>query len=289
MPIKAESLGVTAGPREVSWTDRETLLYALGVGAGPDDLAFVTENSHDVEQQVLPTYPVIVSSGFDVLPEIGRLNWGRLLHGAQEVRIHRPLTASGTLAITSEIADLQDKGEGKNAIVSLVGRGADPRTGEVVCETVTTLVLRGEGGFGGQPGVKVEPVVFPDRAPDASCSQETDTRLPLIYRLSGDRNPLHSDPWFAKEKAGFPGPILHGLCTYGIAGRALVADFAGGDPDRIGSIAARFTSPAFPGDLLTTLIWQLADGTAVFRTDAVAADGSAPRTVLDGGRAALRA
>ncbi|NMH98208.1 MaoC family dehydratase [Pseudonocardia acidicola] len=288
MGIKADSLGATAGPKDVSWTDRETLLYALGLGAGPEDLAFVTENSHDLPQQVLPTFAVIVAAGFDALPKIGRPNWGRMLHGSQEIRVHRPLPAAGSLAVTSEIGELQDKGEGKNAVASLIGRGVDPETGELVVETVTTLVFRGEGGFGGEPGAKADPVVIPDRAPDARRSQETDARLPLIYRLSGDRNPLHSDPWFAREKAGFPGPILHGLCTYGIAGRALVADFADGDPDRIGSIAARFTSPAFPGDTLTTLIWKLDDGTAVFRTEATGPDGAEPRVVLDGGRATLR-
>ncbi|MFR9804132.1 MaoC/PaaZ C-terminal domain-containing protein [Pseudonocardia sp. RS010] len=288
MPINADSVGATSGPKEVSWTDRETMLYALGLGAGPEDLAFVTENSHDTPQQVLPTFAVIVAAGFSVLPKIGKPNWGRMLHGAQEVRIHKPLPAAGRLAVTAEIGELQDKGEGRNAICSLVGRGVDPDSGELVVETVTTLVFRGEGGFGGAPGVMAEPVVIPDRDPDARHSQETDTRLPLIYRLSGDRNPLHSDPWFAQEKAGFPGPILHGLCTYGIAGRALVSDFAGGDPDRIGSIAARFTSPAFPGDILSTMIWRLEDGTAVFRTEAAAPDGSEPRVVLDGGYATLR-
>jgi acyl dehydratase len=118
--------------------------------------------------------------------------------------------------------------------------------------------------------------------------QDTDARLPLIYRLSGDRNPLHSDPWFAREKAGFPGPILHGLCTFGIAGRALVAGLADGDASCLTAIAARFTAPVFPGELLTTEIWREQDG-AVFRVQAADAAGGDVRIVLDGGRARLRA
>lgn len=288
MGIEAGSLGATAGPKRVSWSDRDTLLYALGVGAGAEDLALTTENSHDTPQQVLPTFAVIVAAGFDVLPKIGKPKWGKMLHGAQEIRVHRPLAPAGELEVTSEIAELQDKGDGKNAVAALVGRGVDPESGDLVVETVTTLVFRGEGGFGGQPGEKAVPVTIPDREPDGRRSQPTDSRLPLIYRLSGDRNPLHSDPWFARERAGFPGPILHGLCTYGIAGRALVEGFAGGDPDRIASITARFTSPAFPGDTLTTSTWKLNDGSAVFRTEATSPDGSS-RVVLDGGHATLHA
>lgn len=278
MGINAAALGATAGPRLVTWTDRETLLYALGVGA--TEPALVTENSHDVPQQVLPTFAVIVAAARDVLPQLGEPNYGRLLHGSQEVRVHRPLPPAGSLSVVSEIADLQDKGPGKNAIVVLAGRGSDPATGELVAETLTTLVFRGEGGFGGAPGTGPEPVVFPDRAPDLRFDEQTDERLPLVYRLSGDRNPLHSDPWFATEKAGFPRTILHGLCTYGIAGRALVA-LCDGDTARVASVAARFTSPVFPGELLTTDVWRSDDG-AVFRT------AVGDRVVLGEGRATLR-
>ncbi|HEY8552269.1 MAG TPA: MaoC/PaaZ C-terminal domain-containing protein [Thermaerobacter sp.] len=287
MTIDVGTLGATAGPRLVRWTDRDTLLYALGVGAGPEDLSLVTENSHGIRQQVLPTFAVIVAPGFDVLPKLGKVSFSRMLHGAQEIRVHRPLPPAGELSVVSEIADIQDKGEGKNAIVTLAGRGSDPATGELVAETFTTLVFRGQGGFGGKPGERAKPVEIPYRAPDAQYDEPTDERLPLIYRLTGDRNPLHSDPWYAREKAGFPRPIMHGLCTYGIAGRALVAGLCDGDASKISAMSARFTAPVFPGERLITSIWRTGERTAVFRTEACGTDGSNRRIVLDNGQAEL--
>jgi acyl dehydratase len=224
-----------------------------------------------------------------VLPKLGKVSSGRMLHGSQEIRVHRPLAPAGALSVVSEIADLQDKGEGRNAIVTLAGRGSDPDTGDLVVETLTTLVFRGHGGFGGQPGKRTAPVEIPDREPDLRYDQDTDERLPLIYRLSGDRNPLHSDPWFAREKAKFPRTILHGLCTYGIAGRALVSGFRDGDPTRVSASAATFTAPVFPGERLTTSIWRTESGAAVFRTEASGPQGEDRRVVLDAGRAGLRA
>lgn len=287
MTIDPASLGATSGPEPVSWTDRDTLLYALGVGAGAEDLSLTTENSHDTPQQVLPTFAVVVAAGFGVLPKLGRVSYSRMVHGAQEIRIHRPLGAAGTLSVTSEVADIVDKGEGRNAVVTLAGRGHDPATGELVAETFSTLVFRGQGGFGGGAGRPAEPVRIPDRAADVVVEDLTDERLPLVYRLSGDRNPLHSDPWFAREKAGFPRTILHGLCTFGVAGRALVGGLCDGDTTRLAAVAARFSAPVFPGERLSTAIWRTDTG-AVFRTEAAGPGGADRRTVLDGGRADLR-
>jgi acyl dehydratase len=287
MSIDPDSLGATSGPRQVTWTDRDTLLYALGVGAGPEDLSLVTENSQGIGQQVLPTFAVIVAAGFDVLPKIGKVSYSRMLHGAQGVRVHRPLPSGGALSVVSEVADLQDKGEGRNAVVTLAGRGSDPDTGELVAETFTTLVFRGHGGFGGDPGTRTAVVEIPGTPPDLVLDDQTDERLPLVYRLSGDRNPLHSDPWFAREKAGFPGPIMHGLCTYGIAGRALVRGLCDGDTSRIAAIEARFSAPVFPGERLTTSIWRGDPRGAVFQVEASGLDGADRRVVLDGGRVEL--
>ncbi|HEY0448721.1 MaoC/PaaZ C-terminal domain-containing protein [Actinophytocola sp.] len=287
MTINADSLGATSGPKHVAWTDRDTLLYALGVGAGAADLALTTENSHGVAQQVLPTFAVVVAAGFDVLPKIGKVSYSRMLHGSQAVRVHRPLPPSGALSVVAEVAELRDKGEGRNAIVVLAGRGSDPETGELVAETRTTLVFRGQGGFGGEPGARAVAVEIPDRAPDETVEDRTDDRQPLIYRLSGDRNPLHSDPWFAREKAGFAKPILHGLCTYGVAGRALVTGLCDGDPTALMAVAARFTAPVFPGERLVTSIWRTGERAAVFRTEACAADGADRRVVLADGAAEL--
>ena len=283
MPLDPNAVGATMEPYEFAWTDRDTLLYALGVGCGTADLAFTTENSHDIAQQVLPTYAVICCVSFSAAAKVGDFNFARLLHGSQEITLHAPLPPAGKLSVTSEVADIQDKGEGKNAIVMLRARGTDPTTSQVVVETLTTLVIRGAGGFGGEPGVRQAAPEVPDREPDSITVMPTREDQALIYRLSGDRNPLHSDPWFAQKLAGFPKPILHGLCTYGFAGRALVADLGQGDASRITGIKARFTSPVFPGETLTTSIWRTEPGTALFRTEAAGPAGSNARSVLEDG------
>jgi acyl dehydratase len=285
MAIDPKAIGAVTDPTLFEWTDRDTLLYALGVGAGLDDRAFTTENSHDIPQQVLPTYAVICSPAFAAAAKIGTFNFALLLHGSQSIRLHAPLPAKGKLSVVSAVADLQDKGEGKNAIVVLRGRGSDPDSGELIAETLTTLVIRNEGGFGGEPGERPEAPEIPDREPDSSVALPTREDQALIYRLSGDRNPLHSDPWFASQMAGFPKPILHGLCSYGVAGRALVAELGGGVAANVTSIAARFTKPVFPGETLTTKIWRTEPGKAVFRTEASGAEGVEARVVLDDGAA----
>jgi acyl dehydratase len=283
MAIDPSAIGAVTEPKIYDWTERDTLLYALGVGAGTGDLAYTTENSHDIPQQVLPTFAVICCMGFAAAPLVGSFNWGMLLHGSQEIRLSAPLPPSGSLSVVAEVADIQDKGPGKNAILILRARGTDPATGAQVAETLTTLVIRGDGGFGGQPGQRAAAPEFPDREPDARIALPTRDDQALIYRLSGDRNPLHSDPWFAREMAGFPTPILHGLCTYGVASRALLAELAGGQAARLTAVAARFSAPVFPGETLTTSIWRTEYGRAVYRTEAAGPDGSNARVVLDDG------
>lgn len=282
MPIDPNAVGVTTAAQLFEWTDRDTLLYALGVGAGTADLAFTTENSHGIDQQVLPTYAVIACSPFAAAAKIGSFDFSRLLHGSQAIRLFAPLQPAGKLSVVSEVADIQDKGPGKNAVVMVKATGSDPDTGQPVAESLVTLVIRGEGGFGGQPGQRPPAPQFPERDPDARVALPTREDQALIYRLSGDRNPLHSDPWFARL-AGFPTPILHGLCSYGVAGRALVAELCGGDATGIRAISVRFSSPVFPGETLTTSVWRGESGTAVFRTEASQPDGSDARVVLDDG------
>ncbi|MGV0794085.1 MaoC/PaaZ C-terminal domain-containing protein [Mycolicibacterium sp. XJ1819] len=285
MSIDPNAVGAKTEPQLFEWTDRDTLLYALGVGAGTDDLAFTTENSHGIEQQVLPTFAVIACLPFAAAAKIGSFNFAMLLHGSQAIRLYEPLRPAGKLSVVAEVADIQDKGEGKNAIVMLKATGTDPDTSKVVAETMMTAVIRGAGGFGGQPGQRPAAPEIPDRTPDSTISLPTREDQALIYRLSGDRNPLHSDPWFAREMAGFPKPILHGLCTYGVAGRALVSELGGGDATKVSAVDARFTSPVFPGETLTTSIWRTEAGRAVFRTEAAHPDGSNSRVVLDDGAA----
>lgn len=151
MAIDPTAIGAVTEPHTQTWTERDTMLYALGVGAGTGDLAYTTENSHDIAQQVLPTFAVICCMGFAAASKVGTFNWGMLLHGSQEIRLYKPLPAAGSLSVVSEVADIQDKGPGKNAILMMRGRGTDPATGELVAETLATAVIRGEGGFGGSP------------------------------------------------------------------------------------------------------------------------------------------
>lgn len=278
MALDPTAIGAVTEPQLYEWTERDTMLYALGVGAGTEDLAYTTENSHEIAQQVLPTFAVICCTGFAAVGKVGSFNFGRLLHGSQEIRLHKPLPPSGSLSVVGEVADIQDKGEGKNGIVMLRGKGSDPVTGELIAETLSTAVIRGAGGFGGQPGQRPAAPEFPDRAPDARIAMPTREDQALIYRLSGDRNPLHSDPWFAREMAGFEKPILHGLCTYGFTGRALLHELCGSDPARFRSMEGRFSSPVMPGEDLTVQMWRTDDGAAVYRTLA-----SGDRVVLDSG------
>src|SRR6202000_1595860 len=185
MALDARSVGAVTEPPLFEWTDRDTMLYALGVGCGTEDLSFTTDNSHDITQQVLPTFAVICCPAFAAAGRIGKVNWAMLLHGSQSIRLHAPLPAAGKLSVVSEVADIQDKGEGKNAIVMLRGRGTDPDSGQLIAETLTTLVLRGEGGFGGQPGPRPIAPEIPDREPHPRTALPNREDQALIHRLPG--------------------------------------------------------------------------------------------------------
>jgi acyl dehydratase len=285
MSIDPTAVGATTAPRIRSWKDRDTLLYALGIGADQNSLAFVTENSHDLPQRVFPSWAVVACDANVAVTKAGRIDFSRLVHGSQGIRLFRPLSAAGELEVTASISGIQDKGEGKNAVITMTARGTDPVGGALVVETTSTLVIRGAGGFGGEPGVNPSRVEYPDRAPDIEIEYFTRADQALIYRLSGDRNPLHSDPWFAVERAGFDRPILHGLCTYGFTGRALLHALSGNDPARFIAMSSRFTSPAYPEDKLIVSIWRTQPGQAVFLTRARGPKDSEDRVVIDDGRA----
>jgi len=258
MPIDPNAVGNTGGPVERSWTSKDCLLYALGVGAGTDELAFSTEK----HQRVLPTFAVIVGGGGAPFGAIGRFNPAMLVHGEQAIEVFGPIPAAGTVRSTGRIANIWDKRSG--AVVVMESESVDAATGELRFRTRMSAFIRGEGGFGGERGPSGPRNQPPARDPDLEIRYQTRPDQALLYRLSGDRNPLHSDPEFAKL-AGFEQPILHGLCSYGFTGRALLHGLCGGDPVRFRSMEARFSKPVIPGDALTVSIW--ADGgEALFHT-----------------------
>lgn len=281
MAIDPNSIGAVTEPMLFEWTDRDTLLYAIGVGAGTGDLAFTTENSHGIDQQVLPTYAVICCPAFGAAAKVGTFNPAALLHGSQGIRLHAPLPAAGKLSVVTEVADIQDKGRARTPSLCCAAAVATRNRVRWLPKRLPRWCF-GVRGFGGARGERPAAPEFPDRHPDARIDMPTREDQALIYRLSGDRNPLHSDPGSPRSWPGFL-PILHGLCTYGVAGRALVAELGGGVAANITSIAARFTKPVFPGETLSTVIWRTEPGRAVFRTEVAGSDGAEAQVVLDDG------
>ncbi|MBU6215679.1 MAG: MaoC family dehydratase N-terminal domain-containing protein [Acidobacteria bacterium] len=286
MPINPDAVGTTSQPVESSWTSREALLYAVGVGAGQDpldrgELPFVTENSIDVEQRALPTFAVVLPDVTGVFGSIGSFNPAMLVHGEERIVLHRELPVEGAVTTTAEITAIWDKGKG--AVVEITSRSLAADGGEPLFDVVMSAFIRGEGGWGGERGPSGGAAIPEGREPDTQIDLQTRPEQALVYRLSGDRNPLHSDPAFA-ALAGFDRPILHGLCTYGFSGRALLRGLCDGDPARLASMSGRFSSPVFPGESLTVQIWRTASDEAVYRT--LGADG---RVVIDAGTATTRA
>lgn len=262
MPLNPEAVGSTSEPVEVSWNSKDCLLYAVGIGAGTDELAFTTENTNDVEQQVFPTFPVVIGWGRgSALGSIGTFNPALLVHGQQSVTLHRPIPVEGTATLVGTVVAMYDK-EKAAVVVTSTEATMD---GEPLYTTTMSAFIRGEGGWGGDRGPSGPQNVPPERAPDHQVTYQTSPDQALVYRLSGDRNPLHSDPAFA-AMGGFDRPILHGLCTYGFTGRALLHTLCGSDPARFGHVEGRFTSPVLPGEALTVSMWELGGGEAVFTT-----------------------
>ncbi|MFG1689592.1 MaoC/PaaZ C-terminal domain-containing protein [Nonomuraea sp. NPDC049269] len=272
MALDHDLIGVESPPHDRVWSAKDTMLYALGVGAGVEELAFTTEK----RQRVLPTFAVLAAQA-PAGRRLGDFDPALLVHAEQAFELHRELPAAGGVRTTSKVTGIYDKGSG--ALVTSEARAVDPESGELVIISRSAAFIRGEGGFGGERGPRDE-WTPPDRAPDHKVTCPTRPEQALVYRLSGDFNPLHSDPEFA-ARAGFDRPILHGLCTYGVTGRALLHAVAGSDPGRFGAMSGRFTSPVFPGESLTVSIWV--DGPAVlFRT--AKDDGT---VVIDRGRAVI--
>jgi len=262
MPLNPDAVGSKGEPVEISWTSKDCLLYAVGIGAGTHELAFTTENTNGVQQQVFPTFPVVIGWGKgSAMGSIGTFNPALLVHGQQSVTLHRPVPVEGTATLQSGITAMYDK---EKAAVVLTTTTA-VLDGEPLYTNTASVFIRGEGGWGGDRGPSGPRNVPPEREPDRRVTYETSPNQALLYRLSGDRNPLHSDPAFA-AMGGFDRPILHGLCTYGFTGRALLHTFCGSDPSRFHHIEGRFTSPVMPGEALTINMWESGDGEALFTT-----------------------
>ena len=262
MPLNPEAVGTVSEPAEVSWTSKDTLLYAVSLGAGTSELQYTTENTNGVVQQALPTYPVVIPGGTGALANIGTFNPAMLVHGSQSVTLHQTLPAAGTATVVGKVAAMYDKG--KAAVVVLEANASAP-DGSPLYTTTTSLFIRGEGGWGGDRGPSGAQNVPPEREPDNVTTYQTSPDQALLYRLNGDRNPLHSDPSFA-AMGGFDQPILHGLCTYGFTGRALLHAVAGGESANFKHIEGRFASPVIPGEALTIRVWKTGEGEAVFNT-----------------------
>jgi acyl dehydratase len=236
------------------------MLYNLGIGLGPSDLEFVTENSEDVSLRTFPTFGLVLGDyGRAVMSELG-ISPVALVQGAQTYQLGSDIPMAGSLLTSTTITDIYDKGSA--AVIKLDTTARDEISDTVLFTSTSLVFAKGCGGFGGERGPRIS-APSPERDADHVAVLRTLETQALLYRLSGDRNPLHSDPTFA-AKAGYDRPILHGLCTFGITATLLFKELCGGQLGRFESISARFTAPVFPGDELHVRIWSETAGRAQF-------------------------
>lgn len=258
MPLNPDKLLSLKVPDvEQTYGPKDCILYALGLGLGQDpvnadELAFVYEKN----LKVLPTYALVQGySPFWLRDADFGLTWTHVVHGEQGLVLHRPVAPQGTVIGCNRIVDVVDKGEGKGALIYSERKVSDKATGALLATLTQTTFCRGDGGFGGPQRETPPPHALPQRAPDLTCDLSTRPEMALIYRLSGDVNPLHVDPDFARA-GGFPRPILHGLATFGVAGHALLKSVCNYQQERLTAMAGRFSAPVFPGETIRTEIWR---------------------------------
>jgi acyl dehydratase len=240
-----------------TFTARDTMLYALGVGVGSDPLD-ESELKYVYEENLvaLPTMVTVLGyQGFWLKDSGTGVDWRKVVHGEQAIAIHAPVPTAGTFIGRSRITGLIDKGRDRGALLISERDIIEKSSGTHIATLTSTSFLRGDGGFGGPSGPTPEVHSLPERAPDATLDIPTLPRQALIYRLSGDMNPLHADPKVAAV-AGFRAPILHGLCSFGVAGRAIAKLVCGGDASKIKHMQLRFSSPLYPGETIRTEIWR---------------------------------
>lgn len=267
MSINYSSVGHTFPPVTRRWSSRDAILYALGVGAGQGDptreLDYTTEHGDGSDLLVLPTFASALLGDVPLryLPEMGDFSLVQVLHAEQRIELYESLPASGEATLTTRVVDIADKRSG--ALIYTETMLADPITDSPLGTLRYGIFVRGEGGFTSHSRAQDPGWTPPSRAADVVVTYRTAVDQALLYRLSGDHNPLHWDPEFA-ELAGFSQPILHGLCVYGYAGRALLHTACDSSPDRFGSMQARFTQPVIAGSELKIHVW-LQKGTALFQ------------------------
>lgn len=267
MPLNPGAVGAVGDVRTMSWNSKDALLYAVGIGAGQNDLPFTTENTKDVQQVVFPTFAVVAGSGTtspgkSAMAEIGTFNWALLVHGSQAITLHRPIPVEAEATVQDKVVAMYDKGK---AAVVVTEAETKLKTGELLWTTRSSVFIRGEGGWDGDRGPSGPQNEPPAKAPDHEVTLQTSPDQAFVYRLSGDRNPLHTDPSFAAI-GGFDRPILHGLCSYGFTGRALLGALCNNDVTKFKHIEGRFSSPVMPGDALTVRMWNIGAGETVFTT-----------------------
>lgn len=284
MPVTYDGLmSLKAEGDEFTYTDRDAMLYALGVGMGRDpmnseELRYVYEN----DLKTVPTLATVIAWGQRTMGASG-INYLMVVHGEQRLTLHKPLPASGTIIADERVIAAVDKGAGKGALIITEKVIRLKSSNEKLCTLTSTTFARGDGGFGGPSTGALEPHPIPERKSDVSCETDTRADQALLYRLSGDRNPLHSDPNIAKM-AGYPRPILHGLCSYGTVCRAVLKTICNYDHTMITGFDVRFSSPVFPGETIVTEMWK--DGNIVsFRSKVKERDV----VVINNGKCTLRA
>ena len=252
MPIDPDvALGAELGSVDFSWTESDVLLYHLALGS--TDLSYTLETAG---LQVLPSFGVVAptfrASDPPPLDLPGcDINLAQVVHGSQSISVAGPLPTRGSATVTTRISEIWDKG--KAAVIWQEGVARSPE-GRELWTTRSSIFVKGEGGWGGDRGSSA-PVELPDRAPDADTTYDVWPQQALLYRLCGDRNPLHADPEFAKA-AGFPAPILNGLCSYGIVLRTLTEQLLDGDAARVGAFAVKFAGVVFPGETISVRAWD---------------------------------
>lgn len=268
---------------EHTYTTKDTILYALGVGYGSDptdeaQLQFVYEKN----LRAAPTMPTVIAPlGFWVQsPEAG-IDWVKVVAAELSVRVHRSIPVAGTAVGRARVSAIVDKGKDKGSLIYMERSILDKSSGDLLATVVQVAFCRGDGGIAKSDPAPPAPPVVPDGAPEVVCDLPTLPQAALIYRLSGDPNPVHAEPAVARA-AGFPRPILHGLCTYGVAGHAVLKTYCDSDPTKLGALSVRFSAPVFPGETIRTEMWRKGN-TVQFRSRVLERDA----IVLNNGLATI--